>query len=158
MRNTGIRSASTRPDLRATPAARLLSPGQKVLGLVVVIALVYGGLRHPRATATIVLGAFVGFYLLFALLKMVVTLAGRGYRPLRQALLPPASHLPHYGVLLPVHKEANMLRRLVARIDRLDYPRDRLHVYILIEHDDKETLAAAAGIGLRFHGDGNPPY
>ncbi len=158
MRNTGIRTTATRPNLTDAPAARLLSPGQKILGIIVAVAVVYGLVRQPKATVTVVFGIFVGFYLIFALLKMVVTIAGRGYRPLRQALLPPADQLPHYGVLLPVHKEANMLRRLVARISQLDYPQSRLHVYILIEHDDKETLTAAAAIGLRFHGDGRPPY
>jgi cellulose synthase/poly-beta-1,6-N-acetylglucosamine synthase-like glycosyltransferase len=40
----------------------------------------------------------------------------------------------------------------------LQYPRDRLRVYLLIEHDDEETMAAAAAIGLRFHGDGRTAH
>lgn len=158
MLRTVQRDGSARSDLSAAPAARLLSPGQKVLGLLVLAVVGYGLSRRPHLTGTIVLGTCVGFYLAFATLKLVVTAAGRGHRPLRQASLPPPDQLPHYGVLLPVHKEANMLRHLVARVNRLQYPRDRLHVYLLIEQDDEETLAAASAIGLRFHGDGWPAY
>lgn len=106
----------------------------------------------------IAFGVFVGFYLVFAVFKLVVAVAGRGHRPLLVGPLPRINRLPHYGVLLPVHKEANMLRRLVGRISQLHYPMDRLHVYLLIEQDDEETLGAAAAIGLRFHGDGSPAW
>ncbi|BCY15627.1 glycosyltransferase family 2 protein [Actinoplanes sp. L3-i22] len=102
-------------------------------------------------------GAFIAFYLVFALFKLFVTAAGRRHRLLLSNVLPSSRELPHYGVLLPVHHEANMLRRLVARVSQLHYPREKLHVYILIEQDDEETLAAAAAIGLRVHGDGTRP-
>jgi cellulose synthase/poly-beta-1,6-N-acetylglucosamine synthase-like glycosyltransferase len=128
------------------------------LAVVVAVALCYGVVREPRTTATAVFGIFVAFYLAFALFKLLITLAGQGHRPVLTIPLPSAKRLPDYGILLPVHKEANMLRRLVARISQLQYPRDRLHVYLLIEHDDHETLAAAAAMGLRFHGDGRPAY
>jgi cellulose synthase/poly-beta-1,6-N-acetylglucosamine synthase-like glycosyltransferase len=153
MPDTAFRAATVRPT---ATAARLLSPGQKVLAFLIVIVLVGGFVWNPRTTGSVVSGVFVGFYLVFALFKLVVTVAGRGHRPLLMAPLPPLNRLPHYGVLLPVHKEANMLRRLVARINRLQYPHDRLHVYLLIEHDDAETLAAARAIGLRFYRDGRP--
>jgi cellulose synthase/poly-beta-1,6-N-acetylglucosamine synthase-like glycosyltransferase len=134
----------------------LLSTGQKLSAGVALIALGFGLFRFPRVTATAVVGACVGFYLIFALFKLLVTRAGRGHRMLLTTLLPSSRELPHYGVLLPVHREANMLRRLVARVSQLHYPRERLHVYLLIEQDDEETLAAAAAIGLRVHGDGQP--
>jgi glycosyltransferase XagB len=154
MPDTGGPAARMRPT---APAARLLSRGQWLLSVVVIIALGYGLVVAPKMTMTVVSGIFVSFYLIFAIFKMIVTVAGRGHRPLLMSPLPPLHKLPHYGVLLPVHKEANMLRRLVARVSQLQYPLDRLHVYLLIEQDDAETLAAAAAIGLRFYGDGRPP-
>ena len=137
-----------------TAAAKLLSPGQKVFAAATAVALGYGFVQFPRVTATAVLGLLVGFYLVFALFKLLVTVAGRGHRTLLTATLPSSRKLPDYGVLLPVHHEANMLRRLVMRVSQVHYPRERLHVYLLIEQDDEETLAAATAIGLRFHGDG----
>lgn len=146
----GVRAADT--------AAKLLSRGQKILAALTIAAVAGCAVVDPRATATAVFGGFVGFYLVFALFKLLVTVAGRSHRPLLTTALPFSGGLPHYGVLLPVHREANMLRRLVARVSQLQYPRDRLHVYLLIEHDDEETLAAAAAIGLRVHGDGRPAH
>ncbi|WP_221324939.1 glycosyltransferase family 2 protein [Actinoplanes sp. L3-i22] len=135
-------------------AEKLLGTGQKIAAGMVLSALGYGLLFHPRVTATAVVTACVVFYLLFALFKLLVTTAGRGHRMLLTTLMKSSRELPHYGVLLPVHHEANMLRRLVARVSQLTYPREKLHVYLLIEQDDAETLAAAAAIGLRVHGDG----
>jgi cellulose synthase/poly-beta-1,6-N-acetylglucosamine synthase-like glycosyltransferase len=120
--------------------------------VVLAVAVCYGLVRDVRTTATVIFGVLVGMYLVFALTKVLVTVAGRGHRRLLIGPLPADERLPDYGVLLPVHKEANMLRRLVARVNELEYPRERLHVYLLIEHDDEETLAAAARLGLRFQG------
>ncbi|GIF08848.1 glycosyltransferase family 2 protein [Actinoplanes siamensis] len=122
----------------------------------VLLTLCCGLFLAPRRTVTAVAAVCVGFYLVFALFKMLVTVAGRGHRTLLGTVLPSSRRLPHYGVLLPVHHEANMLRRLVARVGGLHYPRELLHIYLLIEQDDEETLAAAAEIGLRVHGDGRP--
>jgi cellulose synthase/poly-beta-1,6-N-acetylglucosamine synthase-like glycosyltransferase len=151
MQNSGDRAAVSRST---ATAARLLSPGQKVLAVLILVVLGYGAVLNLRMTATVIFGTFVGFYAIFAIFKLVVTIAGRGHRPLLMAPMSSRRRLPHYGVLLPVHQEANMLRRLVARINQLQYPHDRLHVYLLIEHDDEETLAAAAALGLQPHRDG----
>lgn len=81
----------------------------------------------------------------------MITLAGRGYRSPRQFRVRPGDQaLPAYAVLLPVHKEANMLGHLVARVDKLMYPRRQLCILLLIEHDDAETLAAARELGIPF--------
>jgi cellulose synthase/poly-beta-1,6-N-acetylglucosamine synthase-like glycosyltransferase len=106
----------------------------------------------PRITLTVVVGLCMAFYALNALLRLVVTIAGRRYRPLRRVSVgPDTPNLPRYAVLLPVHKEANMLRHLVSRVERLEYPRDQLLALLLIEQDDAETLAAARSLGLPFH-------
>jgi glycosyltransferase XagB len=96
-------------------------------------------------------GACIAFYLAAALLKLVITLAGRGYSsPAMVTVLPADEALPRYAVLLPVHKEANMLGHLVARVEGLNYPRQQLCILLLIEHDDHETLTAARDLGVPF--------
>lgn len=50
---------------------------------------------------------------------------------------------PAYTVLCPLYHEANMVRDLVASLARLDYPRTELQVLLLVEEDDRETVAAA---------------
>ena len=137
---------------KATPNASVLfSKGQLALILVVLGALAYGFYARPRATGTAVVGACIAFYVATALLKLVITTAGRRHRPAPQIRMRPGDKsLPPYAVLLPVHKEANMLSHLVDRVDKLMYPRRKLCILLLIESDDHETLDAARRIGLPF--------
>jgi hypothetical protein len=113
MADSGSRGVTSPP---ATTAATLLSPGQRVLAVVVVLIVSGGLVLNFSGTATVIFAGLVVFYLSFAMLKVLVTIAGRDYRPLLEGPLPSPDKLPHYAVLLPVHKEANMLRRLMARI------------------------------------------
>jgi cellulose synthase/poly-beta-1,6-N-acetylglucosamine synthase-like glycosyltransferase len=128
-----------------------VSKGQLLIILLILGAIGWGAYDRPRLTATALVGACTAFYLVAALLKLTIALAGRGYRPLpRVAVSPDDETLPGYAVLLPVHKEANMLGHLVARVERLRYPRRKLCILLLIEHDDLETLDAARELGVPF--------
>ena len=55
----------------------------------------------------------------------------------------PSRSLPVYTILVPAYREPEVIGRLLASIDALEYPRDRLDVKLLLEQDDPETLAAA---------------
>jgi cellulose synthase/poly-beta-1,6-N-acetylglucosamine synthase-like glycosyltransferase len=56
--------------------------------------------------------------------------------------------LPRYSVLVPLYREANIAADLVARLDALQYPRDRLEILFLVESDDAATRAALAAAPL----------
>jgi cellulose synthase/poly-beta-1,6-N-acetylglucosamine synthase-like glycosyltransferase len=129
-----------------------LSKGQLLGVLLVLGGIGYGVFTRPRQTATAIVGACIAFYVLTGALKLVITIAGRGHRPPRRIRIRPGEQaLPPYAVLLPVHKEANMLGHLVARVDKLSYPRRQLCILLLIEHDDLETLEAARELGVPFY-------
>jgi len=61
-----------------------------------------------------------------------------------QAPHPPVetARLPRYSLLVPLCREANIVEKLVERLDALLYPRDRLEAFLLVEADDAETQAA----------------
>ncbi|MFN8052144.1 MAG: glycosyltransferase [Acidimicrobiales bacterium] len=59
------------------------------------------------------------------------------------ALAVPDDELPTYAVLVPAYKEPEVIGHLISSLERLDYPRDRLVVKLLLEHGDPDTLAAA---------------
>ena len=61
-----------------------------------------------------------------------------------------ADHLPPpmISLLIPLFREAAVLPRLIAGLEALDYPRDRLEVKLLVETDDVETTEALARIAL----------
>lgn len=141
-----------RHRVRPTPnAAIFLSRGQRALVLLTLGLIAIGVYARPKLTVEVLLAVSMTFYVCSAFLKLVITLAGRKYQPPRCARIPPGAPLPRYAVLLPVHKEANMLRHLVSRVDRLMYPRRQLRILLLIEHDDFETLQAARELGIPFH-------
>jgi cellulose synthase/poly-beta-1,6-N-acetylglucosamine synthase-like glycosyltransferase len=129
-----------------------LSKGQFLVVLLILGAVAASSWYRPRLTVTVVVAACMAFYIVTALLKLVITMAGRSYRPPRRIRMWPGDPtLPAYAVLLPVHKEANMLRHLVSRVDKLVYPRQKLRILLLIEHDDLETLEAARRLRIPFY-------
>jgi len=50
--------------------------------------------------------------------------------------------LPSYTVLVPLYREAAIARDLVRHMKRLDYPRSKLQVLLVVEADDSKTRAA----------------
>lgn len=62
-----------------------------------------------------------------------------------------ASALPRYAVLVPLYDEAEVLPHLVFGLSRLDYPRERLDVLLVLESRDEKTRRAAARLALPSH-------
>ncbi len=56
--------------------------------------------------------------------------------------------LPHYTVFLPLYHEANIAAKIVRNMGRLDYPREKLEIMLLLEADDAETREALEKTGL----------
>ncbi len=61
---------------------------------------------------------------------------------------PVVARLPVVSVMVALYREANIAPRLVRRLERLDYPRDRLDIVLAVESEDHMTRAALAGAGL----------
>ena len=59
--------------------------------------------------------------------------------------------LPVYTILCPMYKEAGILHQFVESIDKLDYPKSKLEVLLLLEEDDKETIEKADELNLDGH-------
>jgi cellulose synthase/poly-beta-1,6-N-acetylglucosamine synthase-like glycosyltransferase len=55
---------------------------------------------------------------------------------------------PMVSVLVPLYREAAVATRLVRRLERLDYPRDRLEVVLVAEADDALTQATLRAADL----------
>ena len=55
----------------------------------------------------------------------------------------PDSLLPVYTVLVPAFREPEVIGSLLGHLDRIEYPRDKLDVKLLLEEDDAATIAAA---------------
>ena len=76
------RDVRPRHRRRATPnASVLLSKGQLLAVLLILGAIAASSWYRPRLIVTVVVAACMAFYIVTALLKLVITLAGRNYRP-----------------------------------------------------------------------------
>ncbi|OGG26855.1 hypothetical protein A2960_01685 [Candidatus Gottesmanbacteria bacterium RIFCSPLOWO2_01_FULL_39_12b] len=47
---------------------------------------------------------------------------------------------PSYTIFCPLYREWEVLPQFVTAISRLDYPKDKLQVLLLLEEDDRETI------------------
>jgi cellulose synthase/poly-beta-1,6-N-acetylglucosamine synthase-like glycosyltransferase len=115
------------------------------LGQSIVVAMAVGGLGWSLAAN----GAVTAMVLI--LLAQIVFLVAAAWRvllilvSLRLAPDPePAPELPRYTVLAALLDEAEILPQLVERLDAIDYPRNRLEGFLLLEAHDHPTLDAAA--------------
>lgn len=59
--------------------------------------------------------------------------------------------LPIYTVLCPLYKEAHMFPQFLAAINKLDYPKEKLDVLLLLEEDDKETIKTLKKMTLPYY-------
>lgn len=50
--------------------------------------------------------------------------------------------LPVYSILCPLYKEAEILPQFIDSINKLNWPKDKLDVLLLLEEDDKESIKA----------------
>jgi cellulose synthase/poly-beta-1,6-N-acetylglucosamine synthase-like glycosyltransferase/glycosyltransferase involved in cell wall biosynthesis len=60
----------------------------------------------------------------------------------------PEHMLPVYSILCPLYKEAHIVPQFLEAIQKLDYPKDKLDVMLLLEEDDKDTIATIQSMYL----------
>lgn len=56
--------------------------------------------------------------------------------------------LPVYSVVVALHREARVVPQLIAALAALDYPRGKLDIKLVIEHDDRATRLAIEALDL----------
>lgn len=125
--------ADSRPDLSCRDG---LSPAQARWFAGVVLALMGLAIIAPIIPAIVFALAFLSY----AVVRLAATFA-----PAPGAPPPPPvadADLPVYTVIVPVYGEANMVGHILEQLERLDYPRARLDVKIVVEADDHPTRTA----------------
>ncbi|MCB0914353.1 MAG: glycosyltransferase [Actinobacteria bacterium] len=114
------------------------------LGILTVIALV---LRPRDMLLVFVLLANLLFlwglvFKVFMSLLGMTPLAGRG-RDGSELLDGPAREWPTYTILVPAFREHNIIASVLDNLGRLDYPKNKLQVLVLLEETDEDTITAA---------------
>jgi len=134
----------------------VLSRGQTIFFVFLLVVVVAGLALRPVATLTVLAALATAFYVAFSVYKLYLI-----YRALDRPSglrVDPADvadlddrPLPIYTILVPVYHEADVLPILVDAIAKLDYPKSKLDVKILLEEDDVETIDAARAGNLPSH-------
>ena len=102
-----------------------------------------------------VLGSLVTFVYLASIVDRYALMISGLNRPAlvrisdEEALAIPDEQLPVYTVLLPVYDEPSVVENLVNGVGRINYPRDRLELLLLIEEDDEATQQVVRASQLR---------
>lgn len=58
------------------------------------------------------------------------------------------SQLPMYSILCPLYKESQVLPMFLKSIGKLEWPKDKLDVLLLLEENDRETIDAALNMDM----------
>ena len=121
-------------------AGRSLAPGAS--GSTALLAAALAVTMIAPVAALTALGLFSTlFFVNCSVWKLAA--AFRRLRPLRLEPMFDA-RLPTYAVLVPLYREAGIVPDLVAHLGRIDYPKTKLQIVLILEADDAETRAAVA--------------
>jgi glycosyltransferase XagB len=133
---------------RDRSAYQVLNRSQRIAIVVILAGLVAALVLAPIGTA-VVLSATAGVgFLVSVVFKFVTCMVGSRYEavdsvtPEEIAALDD-TELPLYTILVPVYHEANVVGLLMDNLGRLDYPKEKLEIFLLLEADDDETRQAA---------------
>ena len=135
-------------------AYKVLYPNQKAFILAVALILGICAVLNFTVTAIFLLAAISVGYFIFNPIKIYISMRGfqgaRGSSTISKAELSQVrdEDLPVYTILIPVFHEASILAQNLRNIYRLNYPRDKLDIKILMEEKDDETIHEAKLLGL----------
>lgn len=122
----------------------------QAIGLAAVVGLISGALLvSPQSVIIAATGLLAAIFAAVVLLRLMA-LAASMASPLadRSPLKLPVSSLPVYSVLVPLFREARVVPDLVRALRRLNYPKARLDVKLILEAADMETQAAVGRLRL----------
>jgi len=99
----------------------------------------------PQVTSRVLHDLLFGLFALVALSRLGAALA----RPAVHRAPPLTDEaLPAYTVIVALYREAEVAADLVAALQAIDYPPDRLQILIVLESDDDATWQALAALPL----------
>lgn len=102
-----------------------------------VILLALGSFVAPAITGGVLFIATL-IILVHAVIKILAVISAKPNPPANEDVI----DWPRYTVLVPVYKEANVMSSLIAHLARLDYPKEKLEIFIICEADDADTIDA----------------
>jgi len=136
-----------REERPSESASTVFTRPQIVVGAGLVVAFLLGLIINFKATLSALVVVVSVVYVVAIFYKLVLSLFSNYKRDRRatraQVEALDDAELPIYSILVPVYKEPEVVPRLLKALSRIDYPREKLDVLLLMEEDDHETIAKA---------------
>jgi cellulose synthase/poly-beta-1,6-N-acetylglucosamine synthase-like glycosyltransferase len=136
----------------STQARTVITRAQKrsMIGILVVLALSIAVMPRPVLVTIVLVLTFC--YLLTSGYRLFLAwrglASGAGIQVTADEIAAADQDWPSYTVLVPLYKEVSVLPGLTTSLGGLDYPKDRLEIFLLLEEDDTDTIAAARAQNL----------
>jgi len=126
---------------------------QKLFLLSLATVIILGLIYNPKTTLIAVIAVLSFIYFLDVLFNLYLILKGLYYPPEikitdKEIKSLDEKKLPVYSILCPLYKEATVLPQFVKAIDKLDWPKEKLDVLLLLEKDDEITIQTAKELKL----------
>jgi cellulose synthase/poly-beta-1,6-N-acetylglucosamine synthase-like glycosyltransferase/glycosyltransferase involved in cell wall biosynthesis/O-antigen/teichoic acid export membrane protein len=126
---------------------------QKLIIFLAISAFVIGLFLNSQTTAIVFIGLLSFVYFLDVFFGLYLVLKSLHHPPEitfdeKRLKRITDEYLPVYSILCPLYHEAQVLPQFVKNIEKLDWPKEKLDVMLLLEEDDKETLKAAKKMNL----------
>ena len=135
-------------------SARVVFDDAQLVGVLVLLGVVLFGLHQWPTKTLIVLNFLIALFYLFTFgLRALLSWQGSS-RAVEYKIHSSELHalndaeLPVYTVLVPMYKEPDVLPILAAALRKMDYPRAKLDIKLLLEEGDHETIEAAKRLRL----------
>ncbi|MCV7054154.1 glycosyltransferase [Mycolicibacterium gilvum] len=130
-------------------ARRVTTDGSVILGVSGILGVAATGVLAPHLVLPAVTTVLAALYLASTIDRHWLLVQGLRSPSLltisdEEARAVPDNQLPVYTVLLPVYNEPSIVHNLIAGVGRLEYPKDKLEILLLVEEDDIATRRAMA--------------
>ncbi|MGI8568937.1 MAG: glycosyltransferase [Methylocella sp.] len=144
LREASLGLANLDPSL----SAKAPSQPQCAFAMTAIAASTFAFGLAPAFTLAVVSLSMTCFFLASIWLRLFAGAASTacGQEPFRARV--EDRRLPVYSVVAALHREARVVPQLAAALDAIDYPRGKLDIKLVIEHDDRATRRAIEALHL----------
>jgi glycosyltransferase involved in cell wall biosynthesis/cellulose synthase/poly-beta-1,6-N-acetylglucosamine synthase-like glycosyltransferase len=137
-------------------ALDVLSNNQKFFLYSVFVVLLFSTAFQPLGTAKALVAALSLVYFLDVVFNFYLILKSLHQPPeisvsAEEIAELKDKELPIYTILCPLYREAHVIPQFIKAIDRMDWPKNKLDVQLLLEEDDTESIDACKEMSLPKH-------
>ncbi len=134
-------------------AIQTLIGKQKIMIGLLVVLILLGLFLKPLFTAQCIIGALSFIYFVDVLFNFFLVMRSL-HSPQEIFSTPDELHalkdenLPIYSILCPLYKETDVIPQFIEAIAKLNWPKEKLDVMLLLEEDDKKFIEAVTNRNL----------